>query len=74
MRYAYTRCVAPARASRPSLPVDESLPTWGQVRGKLYELLGNCIPADMVMRTLVRAWGCWDVAADRRCQFFPGRR
>ena len=38
MRYAYTRCVAPARASRPSLPVDESLPTWGQVRGKLFRL------------------------------------
>jgi replication factor C subunit 3/5 len=24
-----------------------------QVRGKLYELLGNCIPAELIMRTLV---------------------
>jgi replication factor C subunit 3/5 len=24
-----------------------------QVRGKLYELLGNCIPSELIMRTLV---------------------
>jgi len=24
-----------------------------QVRGKLYELLGNCIPAELILRTLV---------------------
>jgi replication factor C subunit 3/5 len=24
-----------------------------QVRGKLYELLGNCIPAELIMRTLI---------------------
>ena len=42
--------MAPQTVARPPLPHPAA-----QVRGKLYELLANCIPADLVMCYLTKA-------------------
>ena len=52
MLHIPTHCLDSPRVALPFLcPPPQLL----KVRGKLYELISNCIPADMIMRTLTQA-------------------